>query len=81
MDEQDTSSDEQFLNATKVELEELNGLLVRNLIGKIKDGEATSTDLATAMNLMRTNKVQPTEPMAPRVSITHIDPADFPVQV
>ncbi len=80
MDEQDNSIEEQELNATKVELEELNGLLVRNLIGKIKEGEATSTDLATAMNLMRTHKVQPTETVAPRIGITHIDPADFPVQ-
>ncbi|GGE46821.1 hypothetical protein [Actibacterium pelagium] len=70
------------LNATTVELEELNGLLVRRLVEKIKDGSATSTDLATAMNLVRSHKVVPVDPdVEAQTEAWKFDAMDYPVKV
>ncbi len=71
-------------NATLGELEELNGLLVRELIAKIKEGTATGTDLSTAAKLMKEHKVQPIDPRVPATSyhsqMPHED-LDYPVDV
>ena len=68
-------------NATQGELEELNGLLVRELIVKIKDGTATSTDLGTAMNIVRSNQVKPSDPEADAYEAARgVEYADFPVK-
>lgn len=69
-------------NATQAELEELNGLLVRELIAKLRDGTARGTDLATASKLLISNRVRPTDPEAEEIIRVHtIDPDDFPVKV
>lgn len=70
-------------NATRVELEKLNGLLVRRLIEKIEDGSASSTDLHTAMNIMRANRITPSEPADNRGFTPgyRLSPEDFPFPV
>ncbi len=68
-------------NATQGELEELNGLLVRELIAKIREGVATSTDLGTAMNLIRSNQVKPRDPEAEAFEASRsVSYDDFPIQ-
>ena len=75
-------SNEANVNATTDELEELNGLLVRGLIEKIKDGTANATDLSTASKVIISNRVKPKDPEAEEIIRVHtIDPMDFPVQV
>ena len=75
-------SNEASINATTDELEELNGLLVRGLIDKIKDGTANATDLSTASKVIISNRVKPTDPETEEIIRVHtIDPTDFPVQV
>ncbi len=76
--------EEDIKNATQGELEELNGLLVRELISKIKEGTATGTDLSTAAKLMREHKVQPIDLRVPATSYHSQIPAeqwDYPVDV
>lgn len=75
---------ESIKNATQGELEELNGLLVRELIAKIKEGTASGTDLSTAAKLVKEYKVQPIDPRIPATSYHHQIPAeqlDYPVDV
>ncbi len=77
-------ADDSIKNATQGELEELNGLLVRKLIGKIKEGTATGTDLSTAAKLVKEHKVQPIDPRVPATSYASQIPdadLDFPVNV
>lgn len=75
-------SNDTSVNATTDELEELNGLLVRGLIEKIKDGTANATDLSTASKVIISNRVRPKDPEAEEIIRVHtIDPMDFPVQV
>ncbi len=80
----DPMETESIKNATQGELEELNGLLVRQLIAKIKEGTATGTDLSTAAKLMKEHKVQPIDPRVPVTSYASQLPdadLDFPVDV
>ena len=80
----DPMNEEGIKNATQDELEELNGLLVRKLIGKIKEGTATGTDLSTAAKLVKEHKVQPIDPRVPATSYHSQIPAvqlDYPVDV
>ncbi|WP_170330203.1 hypothetical protein [Ruegeria arenilitoris] len=77
-------AEDSIKNATQGELEELNGLLVRELIAKIKEGTATGTDLSTAAKLMKEHKVQPIDPRVPATSYHHQIPEeqlDYPVDV
>jgi len=75
-------SNDTSVNATTDELEELNGLLVRGLIEKIKDGTANATDLSTASKVIISNRVRPKDPEAEEIIRVHtIDPMDFPVRV
>jgi len=68
-------------NATQAELEELNGLLVRDLIDKIKEGTASGADRATASKLIISNRIRPTDPEAEAIEAARIvDPADYPIQ-
>ncbi|WP_171134768.1 hypothetical protein [Ruegeria sp. HKCCD7221] len=77
-------AEDSIKNATQGELEELNGLFVRELIAKIKEGTATGTDLSTAAKLMKEHKVQPIDPRVPATSYAsqRLDAElDFPVKV
>lgn len=49
-------------NATRAEIEHLNGLLIRALIGKLEAGEANATDIGNAVKVVISNRVQPKEP-------------------
>jgi hypothetical protein len=49
-------------NATRAELEQLNGLLIRALIEKLESGEATATDIGNAVKVVVHNRVSPKEP-------------------
>ncbi|MDW4548255.1 hypothetical protein R5H32_02690 [Defluviimonas sp. D31] len=48
-------------NATRADLEKLNGLLIRTLIQKLEDGSATTTDIGSAVKVLVSNRVQPEE--------------------
>lgn len=50
------------LNATRADLEKLNGLVIRALIRKIEDNEATATDIGNAVKVLISNRVHPKEP-------------------
>ncbi|SDY65515.1 hypothetical protein [Citreimonas salinaria] len=71
------------LNATRADLEKLNGLLIRALIAKLEKNEATATDIGNAVKVVTSNRVQPVEPEGPHVfSGTPAYAAlDFPVDV
>jgi hypothetical protein len=70
-------------NATRADLEKLNGLLVRVLISKIENGEATATDIGNAVKVVTSNRVQPVEPEGSHAYSGQIpvDRLDFPVDV
>ena len=70
-------------NATRADLEKLNGLLVRVLISKIENNEATSTDIGNAVKVVSSNRVQPEEPEGPYAFTGNIPVSklDFPVDV
>lgn len=53
---------EKPVNATRAELEQLNGLLIRELLRKLEVGEATATDIGNAVKVVISNRVQPKEP-------------------
>lgn len=50
------------LNATRADLERLNGLVIRALIRKIEADEATATDIGNAVKVLISNRVHPKEP-------------------
>jgi hypothetical protein len=50
------------LNATRADLERLNGLVIRALIRKIEADEATATDIGNAVKVLISNRVSPKEP-------------------
>ncbi|KNX39745.1 hypothetical protein ROTO_37140 [Roseovarius tolerans] len=52
----------QDMNATRADLEKLNGLLIRALITKLEKDEATATDIGNAVKVVTSNRVQPVEP-------------------
>ncbi len=56
----DGQSDE--LNATRADLERLNGLVIHALIRKIEADEATATDIGNAVKVLISNRVHPKEP-------------------
>lgn len=70
-------------NATRADLEKLNGLLVRVLISKIENDEATATDIGNAVKVVLSNRVQPEEPEGPDAFTGNIPASklDFPVDV
>ncbi|WP_157769944.1 hypothetical protein [Ruegeria profundi] len=77
-------AEDSIKNATQGELEELNGLLIRELIGKIREGTANGTDLSTAAKLVLSNKVEPIDPRVPTTSYHNQMPSehlDYPVDV
>ena len=75
-------TEDKTVNATQGELEELNGLLVRELITKLKEGTANGTELSTASKLVIHNRIQPNDPDTEAYEQQYIiDPKDFPVQV
>ena len=75
--------DHDMMNATRADLEKLNGLLIRALIKKLENDEATATDIGNAVKVVTSNRVQPVEPEGPH-GYTGGIPAerlDFPVDV
>jgi hypothetical protein len=66
------------LNATRADLERLNGLVIRALIRKIEADEATATDIGNAVKVLISNRVHPTEPEGYTNGIPETD-MDFPV--
>lgn len=58
----DDTIKEQAANATRADLEKLNGLLIRALIKKLETDEATATDIGNAVKVVSSNRVQPVEP-------------------
>lgn len=71
------------LNATRADLEKLNGLLIRALITKLENDEATATDIGNAVKVVTSNRVQPVEPEGHHAYTGGIptDRLDFPVDV
>ncbi|HCQ67247.1 MAG TPA: hypothetical protein DIU07_19815 [Rhodobacteraceae bacterium] len=49
-------------NATRADLERLNGLLIRALIEKLETDKATATDIGNAVKVVVHNRVSPKEP-------------------
>jgi hypothetical protein len=70
-------------NATREEIEALNGLVIRTLIRKIENEEATATDIGNAVKLIVSNRVQPKEPGGYLDHIRRYPEAelDFPFEV
>ena len=68
-------------NTTQGELEELNGLLVRELCRKIREGTATGTELSTAAKLVVSHGVRPEVPVQEYYGYPEIKPEDWPVQM
>ncbi|WP_425051159.1 hypothetical protein [Psychromarinibacter sp. S121] len=70
-------------NATRDDLERLNGLLVRALIKKLEADEATATDIGNAVKVIISNRVQPEEPRGTISYANGIPEADleWPVKV
>lgn len=62
MSEADTFGSEATMNATRADLEKLNGLVIRALIRKIEADEATATDIGNAVKVLISNRVHPKEP-------------------
>ncbi|NRP12597.1 MULTISPECIES: hypothetical protein [unclassified Aliiroseovarius] len=58
----ETKTDQVEPNASREELEQLNGLLVRALIDKLESGSATATDIGNAVKVVVHNRVSPKEP-------------------
>ena len=82
MSENETPDTPVIENATTDELKRLNGLLVRKLIARIEEDNATSSDLSTAMHLVKTNQVAPVDLRVPDYSTkgrVYIDDYDWPV--
>lgn len=71
------------LNATRQDLEKLNGLLIKELIRKLEEGEATATDIGNAVKVVVSNRVEPIDPRVIPRSYPHRTDAnfDFPVKV
>ncbi|QFS82297.1 hypothetical protein [Roseivivax sp. THAF197b] len=71
------------LNATREDLEKLNGLLIRALIAKLENNEASATDIGNAVKVVTANRVQPVEPEGPHAfaGVIPADQLDFPVDV
>ncbi|PWE30607.1 hypothetical protein DDZ14_15100 [Maritimibacter sp. 55A14] len=70
-------------NATRADLERLNGLLIRALIKKLETDEATATDIGNAVKVVTSHRVQPVEPeghLAYSAQIPDSD-LDFPFPV
>ena len=76
-------ADQQDVNATRADLEKLNGLLIRALITKLEKDEATATDIGNAVKVVTSNRVQPVEPEGSHAYSGQIpvDRLDFPVDV
>lgn len=74
---------EDMMNATRADLEKLNGLLIRALITKLEKDEATATDIGNAVKVVTSNRVQPVEPEGLNAYSGGIpaDRLDFPVDV
>lgn len=73
-------------NATRADLEKLNGLLIRTLIQKLEDGKATSTDIGSAVKVLVSNRVQPGDAQDVHQSFTTqgtypFSPLDFPISI
>ena len=69
------------LNATRADLERLNGLVIRALIRKIEADEATATDIGNAVKVLISNRIHPKEPEGYSGYTNGIQEADmdFPV--
>ncbi|SNS32220.1 hypothetical protein [Tropicimonas sediminicola] len=82
-DKIEETSKESATNATREDLEKLNGLLIRALIKKIEDGDATATDIGNAVKVVVSNKVRPEEPEGPNAFRNYFpdDQLDWPVNV
>jgi len=83
MSDQRSSDQRQSVNATREDLEKLNGLLIRALIKKLETDEATATDIGNAVKVVTSNRVQPVEPEGSYAYTRGIpaDRLDFPVDV
>lgn len=57
-----TETHTETLNATRADLERLNGLVIRALIRKIEADEASATDIGNAVKVLISNRVNPQEP-------------------
>ncbi len=58
----ETENTREERNATRAELEQLNGLLIRALIKKLESDAATATDIGNAVKVVVHNRVSPKEP-------------------
>ena len=65
-------------NATREDLEKLNGLLIRTLISKLEDGSATTTDIGSAVKVLVSNRVQPEETLPGSLPRQGVSPLEYP---